>query len=113
MMRPADDDPTARNWGCDAALVRGLMHARAGRRPYVRQPGRLHEKELNTLIARAALAGFTLVQIEDATGCEVLIATRGAETIRFQNRQQAGAWLNHLGACGALGQAEVRSHGVA
>jgi hypothetical protein len=87
------------------------MHARAGRRPYVGQPGRVDEKELSALMAGSALAGFALVSMEDDSGSEVLIATRGAETIRFENRQQVGSWLNHLHTCGALGQPEARSHG--
>ncbi|WP_299795537.1 hypothetical protein [Ramlibacter sp.] len=79
-----------------------MMHARAGRRPYVRHASRADAKELSALTAEAAFASFTLVQMEDDAGCEVLIATRGAETIRFENREQVGAWLNHLHARGAI-----------
>jgi len=107
MMRARYHSSATRGWGADAALVCGLMHARAraGRRPYVRLPARADEKELCALTAGAALAGFALVSLEDDSGSEMLIATRGAETIRFENRQQLGAWLNHLHSRSALGGA--------
>lgn len=78
------------------ALVRGLHHARSGRRRYVRTPTVADEKMLATLTAGAAWMGFVLLSVEGDDGMEMLVATREAETIRFENRQQVGAWLNHL-----------------
>jgi hypothetical protein len=92
-------------------LVRGLIHARAGRRPYVRLPTVAEAKLLMMLTAGAARIGFVLLSMEGDDGTELLVATRGAETIRFENRQQVGAWLNHLHACGTVGLGEVRAHG--
>lgn len=86
----------------DHALVRGLIHARAGRRPFALVPTLQDEKLLSTLVAGAAWAGFALLSIEADDGTELLLATRGAETIRFENREQVGAWLNGLVACRAL-----------
>lgn len=94
----------------DAALVHGLIHARAGRRPYTVVLSQREEKDLSSLAAGAALAGYTLIRTADDRGLEVLIATRGPVTLTFENRSQVGAWLNHLVAGGALGRWEAPSH---
>lgn len=97
----------------DHALVRGLIHARSGRRRYVRVPTVEDEKILGTLTAGAALGGFTLMRMEDDAGMEILVATCGPVTLSFENRAQVASWLNHLAATNALGRTEARKHGPA
>jgi hypothetical protein len=77
-------------------LVRGLLHFRAGRRPYVAVLDRDREKWATTLAAGAAIRGFALARLADDAGLELFVATRGAETIQLANLEQVSAWLDHL-----------------
>jgi hypothetical protein len=91
-------------WGSDAALVRGLVHARAGRRPFARVQTLDDGKEFGRLAAGAALAEWALLRVEDDHGLELLVATRGAVTLTFENRSEVASWLNHLAHTGELGR---------
>lgn len=99
-------DASSTGWGGDAALVRGLVHARAGRRPFAKVQTLDDGKQFGGLAAGAALAGWALLRLEDDRGLELLVGTRGPVTLTFQNRWEVSCWLNGLASSGALGRWE-------
>lgn len=68
-------------------------------------------KKFHTAAAAAALCGYTLVRTEDDDGSEAFIATRGAETLRFQNLSQVDNWGDSLIAMRASCRLE-EAHGA-
>lgn len=70
-------------------------------------------KRFATVVAGAALAGYRLDRIEDDDGLELLVATRGAETMRFQSLGQAESWMDGLIAARAVGLQPGEEHASA
>jgi hypothetical protein len=80
--------------GAAAPAVQDLILARAPRRPYTRVLPLSEARRFATAVFGAWLAGYTLDRIEDAEGCEVYVATRGAATLRFLGVAQVDAWID-------------------
>jgi hypothetical protein len=59
---------------------------------------RLAHKAFSTLQARAALLGFCLTRIEDDSGHEVFIVSRGAYWRELETPESVEAWLARAGA---------------
>jgi hypothetical protein len=80
-----------------ALHVHGLQLARSARRPFARILSAADRKRMARIEAVAALAeGYRVDRIEGDDGLELLIATRGAETLRFANLAEAEHWLDSM-----------------